>query len=224
MTTGSLYGEQSFRVVSLFGTSVHTNVEAIAIMLATGFAASSLPAGVLIVACFALGTGLHLGCHWLVALSFGKGIDRMVLTRAGRIDYAGAPPRPLEGILRTAAGPTMNALCAGASYAALAAADVASWPPLAISALTTFAGCSAILAAINFLPAIPFDGGLILRDVLSLSLGPPRALRIAAWISLGLLALMGLLGGWLIQPVLIYVAVTIAYDNWNKHLRAAPAA
>lgn len=119
--------------------TVHTNLEATAIILATGFAGHSLLEAVLIIASFALGTGLHLACHLGVAVAFGKGIDRMILTRAGRIDYSGAPPGFVENILRTGAGATMNALCALASYTLIANVDVGAWPPVAALALHTFA-------------------------------------------------------------------------------------
>ena len=100
--------------------TVHTNLEATAIILATGFAGRTWLEAALIVASFAVGTGLHLMCHLLVAIAYGKGIDRMVLTRAGRIDYSGAPPGFVENVLRTAAGASMNALCAIVGYALIA--------------------------------------------------------------------------------------------------------
>jgi Zn-dependent protease len=206
-------------MAKLFGTSVHTNSEALAILLATAFAGASALEGALIVASFALGTGLHLACHWVVALAWGKGIDRMVLTRAGRIDYSGAPPGRIEEIVRTAAGPTMNAVCALAGYAMLLAVDVRSWPLEATLALRTFVHCSSILAALNFLPAIPLDGGLILRSILKHSLGEARATRVAAITSVVLMFAMATLGAVLLQPVLVYLAAVIAYDNWRQHLR-----
>ncbi len=133
-----MYGDRFFQVAKLFGTSVHTNLEAILVMLAAGFAGRSLLHGVLIVASFMLGTGLHLGSHWLVSVAFGKGIDRMILTRAGRIDYAGAEPRFVERVVRTAAGPSMNAVCALVGYAVLPTLDGAS--PLLVLAVQTFVG------------------------------------------------------------------------------------
>lgn len=214
-----MYGQQSFQFIKLFGNSVQTNVEGILIMLVTGLAASSLVHGSLIVASFAVGTGLHLGCHWLVAIAYGKGIDKMVLTRAGRIDYTGAEPAFGEGLLRTLAGPTTNAVCAGVSYAILAG-DVQGWPPLLLVALSTFAACNLILTAINFLPAIPFDGGLVLQMVVGHFWGKSRGLQVAVWTSMALLVGMAALGAWLVQPVLIYLALTIGYDNWRKHLRS----
>ena len=172
---------------------------------------------------FGTADGLPLG-HG--AGGVGKGIERMVLTRAGVIDYTGAPPGFAEGILRTLAGPSMNALSAGIGYALLASGAADAWHPFAQTALATFSVCSLILTAINFLPAIPFDGGLVLQSVLSRFLGDSRGRTLAAWISLALLGAMAALEAWLIQPILLYLAVTIGHDNWRKHLRpvADPAA
>ena len=108
-----------------------------------------------------------------------------------------------------------------ASYAALRWLDPSAWPPHVPDAVAIFGACNLILTAINYLPAIPFDGGLILQAFLGRSLGADRALRVATDVSLALLSSMAALGAWLFQPVLIYLAATIAYDNWRKHLRAS---
>ena len=216
-----MYGDRFSRVATLRGMTVHTNLEATAIILATGFAGHSVLEAALIIASFALGTGLHLACHLGVATAFGKGIDRMILTRAGRIDYSGPPPSFVENILRTGAGATMNALCAAIGYALLATLDVGAWPPVAALALRTFARCSLILTIINFLPAVPLDGGLILRSVLERVLGVARALRAAVIVSIVVMVAMAIVGVVLLQPVLMYIAAVITYDNWRKHLRPA---
>lgn len=216
-----MYGEQSFQFIKLFGNSVRTNLEGILIMLATGLYASSWLEGGLVVVSFAVGTGLHLACHWLVAIAYGKGIERMVLTRAGRIDYTGAEPGFVEGVVRTLAGPSTNALCAAASFGALTvfATDIQGWHPTLVLAVSVFGGCNLILTAINFLPAIPFDGGLVLQMVAGHFCGKPKGVQVAVWTSMTLLVGMAGLGVWLVQPVLIYLAVTIGYDNWRKYLR-----
>jgi Zn-dependent protease len=222
-----VYGDRSYQVARLFGTTVHSNPEAAAIILATGSLADSFVEAVLIISAFSLGTGLHLACHWLVAIAFGKGIDRMVLTRAGRIDYAGPPPGFFEEIARTAAGATMNGICAVVAYGVLAASDVQLWDPLARLALRTFAECSLILTAINFLPAVPLDGGLILRRILERFLGKDRAWRAAVVTSFVLMSAMAVAGVVLLVPVLVYLGIAINYDNWRQYritYAAAPAA
>src|SRR5436190_1811610 len=104
--------------------TVHTNLEATALILATGFLGHTPLEAALIIGSFAFGTGLHLACHLLVAVAFGKGIRRMVLTRA------------------------------------------------------------------------------------------------AVFVSLTVMLGMAIAGVVWFQPVLIYLAVVISYDNWRKHLRA----
>lgn len=184
-----MYGDRYTRIISLRGMTVHTNLEATAIILATGFLGGSMLEAALIIASFAVGTGLHLLCHLGVAAAFGKGIDRMILTRAGRIDYSGPAPSFGENILRTAAGASMNALCAIVAYAVIDNADVTHWNGTAVLALRTFASCNLILTIINFLPAVPLDGGLILKSVLERALGSDaRAMRVAVYVSLAVSA------------------------------------
>ncbi|MFN0248485.1 MAG: site-2 protease family protein [Kofleriaceae bacterium] len=215
-----MYGHRSTRVLSIGGLSVHTNLEATAIILSTAFLGDTLLHGALIVFCFAFGTGLHLASHLAVAVAFGKGIDRMVLTRAGRIDYSGAAPTFVEGIVRTAAGPTMNAACTLGGYAVLANVDTTAWPPIVLLAVATFTYCSLVLTIINFLPAVPLDGGLILRRILERIVGTANATKAAIVVSALVMLAMAIAGIVWLQPVLVYLAVVITYDNWRDRLRA----
>jgi len=214
-----MYGHHSFQMARLFKTTVHTNVEAIAIMLATGLFGSSMLHGVFIVASFAVGTGLHLLAHWAVAIAFGKNIDAMVLTRAGRIDYAGTEPGLLENVLRTAAGPTTNLACALVGWAVLHHVDTTSWAPTLLLAVQTATTCSWILTLVNFCPAVPLDGGLLLRAVLSALVPPNTARRAAIVVSWTLMAVVAAYGVWVSQPVLIYLAVVMSYDNYMTEWR-----
>ncbi len=95
-----------------------------------------------------------------------------MLTRAGRIDYAGAPPRFVEAIARTAAGPSMNAICAVVGTLILANVSTASWPAEVLLGVEILTFCSLVLTVINFLPAVPLDGGLIRRTLLERLIGP----------------------------------------------------
>lgn len=204
----------------LAGTSVHTDPESIAIMLATGLSGRSMVHGAVIVASFAVGTGLHLLGHWGVALAFGKNIRDMVLTRAGHIDYSGSSPGLAEALLRISAGPTVNALCAGLGYLVITqlgasdadlSASTLSWPMV----LSTFVACSAVLTAVNFFPAVPLDGGLLLRTLLSQRLASAQAERTALWTSLALMTGAFGYAVWAREPVLAYVCAAISYDNWH---------
>ena len=172
-----MFGKQSTQLSSLFGASVHTNFEAFVVLLATGWAADSwLEAGLIIV-----GVGsamvLHVVGHWIVALAFGKGIDRIVFTRTGGIDFRGPSPELAERLPRTAAGPATNALLALGGYVVLTTLDLQARPSPAVEGLRIFAVCNALLGAVNFLPALPLDEGLILRSVLAPRMGPTEAHR-----------------------------------------------
>lgn len=210
-----MFGARSTRVIGFRGLAVHTNLEAVAIMASTAILGSSLLESILFVASFAFATGLHLACHLAVAVAFGKGIDRMVLTRAGRIDYSGPPPTFVEGLVRTAAGPSMNAACTIAGYAVLGAIDPATWHPHVLLALRTFTTASLVLTIINFLPAVPLDGGLILRSILERVLGTPRAIEASIVVSALVMLAMAVVGVVYFQPVLVYLAIVITYDNWR---------
>jgi uncharacterized membrane protein len=61
---------------------------------------------------------------------------------------------------------------------------------------------------------------LILRSVLEHLLGEAPAMRAAVIVSMVVMFAMAVIGVVLLQPVLIYVAAVITYDNWRKHLRA----
>ncbi len=210
-----MYGERSTRVVAFRGLSVQTNLEAVAIMVSTAFLGTTWLERALYPASFAFATGLHLGCHLLVAVAFGKGIDRMVLTRAGRIDYSGAPPSFVEAIVRTAAGPSMNAICAVVGSVILANVDTASWPAEVLLGAEIFTFASLVLTVINFLPAVPLDGGLILRTLLERVIGMERAVKASVIVSALVMLAMAVLGVVWFQPVLVYLAVVITYDNWR---------
>lgn len=217
-----MYGERSTRVVAFRGLSVHTNLEAVAIMLSTAFLGTTWLERALYPASFAFATGLHLGCHLLVAVLFGKGIDRMVLTRAGRIDYSGAAPGFVEALVRTAAGPSINGLSALVGTLILANADTASWNAYVLLAVQIFTFSSLVLTVINFLPAVPLDGGLILRVLLTRAIGD-RAVKASVIVSAAVMLVMAVFGVIWFQPVLIYLAVVITYDNWRAQQRSPSA-
>lgn len=218
-----MYGDRSTRVVAIRGLSVHTNLEAVAIIVSTAFLGETWLERALYPASFAAATGLHLACHLLVAVAFGKGIDRMVLTRAGRIDYSGAPPAFGEAIVRTAAGPSINAICAVVGTLILGNVDTTAWPAEVLLGVQIFTFCSVVLTVINFLPAVPLDGGLILRTVLERLFGARAAVKAALVVSALVMLAMAVCGVLWFQPVLCYLAVAITYDNWRAQQRS-PAA
>lgn len=83
--------------------------------------------------------------------------------------------------------------------------------PALLFVLSYLAVTNAFLAMFNLLPALPLDGGRVLRSLLALQLGQTRATRIAVGISRGIALLMGVWGFLTFQIFL----VVIAFFVWN---------
>lgn len=128
---------------------------------------------------------LHELSHSLVAMRLGLKVHDIVLLPIGgvsEIEGMGSSPS-VEG--RVAIAGPLASILLGALFIGVAAATKAPiWPPNL--SLTTGSWLSRIgwlnlaLAAFNLLPALPMDGGRVLRSLLSRGGNPVLATRIAA--------------------------------------------
>ncbi len=108
---------------------------------------------------FALAALLHEGGHLAALWLLGGRMERLSLRLTGaeigyrseRLSYGGE-------VLLALAGPGMNLLCA-----CLCAIFTRSWPD---PRLYRFIGCHLTLALFNLLPALPLDGGRVLKALL----------------------------------------------------------
>jgi len=115
------------------------------------------------------------------------------------------------------AGPFVNVLLALGAFLALRGAHIPPLETLPNEALSTPSVNSVLLillysnislAVFNMLPALPMDGGRVLRAVLSFFFGQVRATNIAAGLAQVLavgLALFGLQG----EPILVFIALLV---------------
>jgi len=121
---------------------------------------------------------LHELGHAMVALTFGlpiAGIDLHVF--GGTAKMAEAPRSPREELWVALAGPAVSlALGVAASLGVMALpATLSSWSP----ALTYVAVANLMLFAFNLLPALPMDGGRVLRALLASRKGFVTGTRLA---------------------------------------------
>jgi Zn-dependent protease len=127
---------------------------------------------------------LHELAHALVARRSGipiLGIDLHFFGGAAKI--AQMPGSPRLEILISLAGPFASFVLAALSYAVSLIAG---------GFFTTFAVINLVLGTFNLLPALPMDGGRVLRAALSYRLGRLKATIISVKVARGLAIALGL--------------------------------
>jgi len=163
---------------------------------------------------------LHELGHALVAQRFGVGVREIVLLPIGGVArLLSEPKKPLHELLIALAGPAVNVLLALGAFAGMQGRPLPQLdlPALQLHAMATPSVHSVLvllfysnllLAAFNMLPALPMDGGRVLRALLSFVFGQVRATNIAAGIAQVLavgLALYGLQH----NPLLVFIAILV---------------
>ena len=192
---------RSFRLGTLFGFPVHVNLTFLLLLAVVGLTMGGAVAIAVVLLAFA-SVLLHELGHALVARHLGVRIDRIELHFFGGAAQMTDHPRNAgDEIAIAAAGPAVSFALAGLS---VLLAQVSG-----LGIFDLLARINLILGAFNLLPALPMDGGRILRALLSRRMGYARATetsvkvtRVAA-IGLGVLGLVSL------QLYLVLLAVLL---------------
>jgi Zn-dependent protease/CBS domain-containing protein len=174
--------------------------------------------GVMLVLCLFACVVLHELGHGLVAQRLGVTVREIVLLPIGGVArLLSEPKKPLHELLIALAGPFVNVVLALGAFLALRGSAIPPLETLSDDALTTPSTHAVLLillysnitlAAFNMLPALPMDGGRVLRALLSFFFGQVRATNIAAGLAQILavaLALFGIQG----QPILVFIALLV---------------
>jgi Zn-dependent protease len=168
-----------------------------------------------IVALFCL-VVLHEYGHALTARHFGIRTLHITLYPIGGVAMLeGMPKRPREQLLVALAGPAVNFALAGLCFAAMTGlgqpllriGQLDDHPSSLLSALFF---TNMVMGGFNLLPALPMDGGRVLRALLAMRLGPATATRIAAGVAklvAVLMAAYAVLGHG--HGMLLVIAVTV---------------
>lgn len=155
---------------------------------------------------------VHEFGHALTARLYGVRTDRVTLWLLGGVaSFERMPRHPGAEAIVAIVGPLTSYAVAGLLWGLSVATpqDATLWQ-LTIQSLSIL---NLVLATFNLLPALPLDGGRVLRSLLALGMPYLRATQISAFISKGLALLLvawGFFGGGLMLiavAIFIYMAV-----------------
>lgn len=157
--------------------------------------------------------GHELG-HASAGLAFGCRPRITLLATGGSTSLGKVRLSFWRELIVTASGPAAGLLLCALAAGALRLDAVAGGGPLVFFAFAVAKGVNLVWSELNLLPALPLDGGNILRIVLQRFLGP-RGLRYAhRWsvLGCGLLAAYGL---WTQDWLLAFFAYSMAASNFK---------
>lgn len=161
---------------------------------------------------------LHEFGHIFAARFFGfKTKDIILSPIGGMARLQGMPDKPRQEMIVAAAGPAVNLVLAALSWGALAAvpwAQMGAAGPFSAALTDWFMVINLVLLGFNLLPALPMDGGRILRAALAHKHGhlvaTQKAAKVARWTALGMV-LFGLFTG---RFMLVIVAGFVFVMSW----------
>jgi Zn-dependent protease len=135
---------------------------------------------------------LHEFGHAFMAMRFGIGTSRVLVTLIGGIALLDSIPRkPIQEFLIAAAGPAVNVVIATILWITVGTPD--DWQSFAITtpvdALRLLLEANVILLLFNLIPAFPMDGGRMLRALLATQMSYVRATFWAVTVAKVLLAI-----------------------------------
>ena len=162
---------------------------------------------------------LHELGHALVAKRFGVQTRDITLYPFGGVASITSQPSARGELVIALAGPLVNVVIALLLYPWITLPDISKpgIPDVSIGARIFLTNVA--LAVFNLLPALPMDGGRVLRAALTL-LNVEKPTRIAARVSQALCILLGLTALYLEQPMLFVIALLVFLGAMQEHVRA----
>ncbi len=152
---------------------------------------------------------LHEFGHIFVARRFGIATPQVTLFPIGGIaSMQRIPEKPAQELAVAIAGPLVNLGIAMLLFLALGSVELARLDDAGVSLLARLATANIFLFLFNLIPAFPMDGGRVLRALLAMKVGRPRATKAAATIGQGLAFVFGFLGLFG-NPLLLFIAIFV---------------
>jgi len=162
---------------------------------------------------------LHELGHALVAKRFGVQTRDITLYPFGGIATLLSQPAPKAELLIALAGPCVNVVIAACLYPFVTLPTTPLTPETMIGLPERLFITNIALAVFNMLPALPMDGGRILRATLNL-LNVKNPTLIAARISQGICFLLAIVALVFEQPILFIISFIIFFAAIQEYVRA----
>jgi len=162
---------------------------------------------------------LHELGHALVAQRFGIQTRDITLYPFGGVASIISQPTAKAELAIALAGPLVNIVIASALYPFVTIPDLKHPDPGTIPFVTRIFFTNVALAFFNLLPALPMDGGRVVRALLSICRFK-KPTKIAARISQGLCILLGIAAVYTSQPMLFVIAFIVFFGAMQEHVRA----
>lgn len=218
----------SFTIGRIAGTSIRLHFTFLLLLAwigitdyLSGGTKAAIASLIFILLVFACVTAHEFG-HILTARRFGVKTPEVILSPIGGIaNMERIPEDPRQELLVALAGPAVNVaiaailLIGGVSLQGLASLDFGT---ATLAQRLTFVNIS--LVVFNMIPAFPMDGGRVLRALLAMKLGAPKATELAARLGQGFAFLFVLLGLFY-NPILLLVGVFIYFAASSEEQAAA---
>jgi len=199
----------SYKIAAPFGIPVRVHLSLLVFLGMVAVFWGGLNGLVLMVAVFG-SVILHELGHALVARAKGLPIGDISLYPFGGMARLLASPQTTGVEIGVAVAGPLVSLVLGLGFWGLAALSGSS-------ALWLMAQVNLVLGAFNLLPALPMDGGRILRAVLARKVGFYRATRIAArlarWMALAMAAAGVVWSGWLLVIAAFVLVTSLAEEG-----------
>jgi Zn-dependent protease len=199
----------SYKIVTLFGIPVRVHISLLVFLGFVAVFGGGMRGLIMMIAVFG-SVVLHELGHALTARANGLPIgDISLYPFGGMARLLAAPKTTGVEIGVAAAGPVVSLILGlGFWFMAHTTANEELW---------LMAQVNLILGGFNLLPALPMDGGRILRAILARKLGFYRATRIAAqlarWIAMVMAGVGLYISGWLIVIAAFLIFMSIAEEG-----------
>lgn len=218
----------SFRIAQVFGIDIKIHITFFLILILGAVqwggpaGLSGAAFGVLLMLLLFTCVTLHELGHSVVALRFGIPVREIILLPLGGVAVIGRnPDKPLHELLIAIAGPLVNVVIAiilllisgfAVGLNVLDGRGLLSglqMTPSLSTLLVWLLSANLSLVIFNLIPAFPLDGGRVLRALLAMAMGYPRATVIASGIGQVAAIILGIIGVLSGNFVLALIAIFI---------------